>query len=187
MGATWIDAWLLRTYLTRHPAEAENILAVTGTFAAGAAMRADDLPWFGQTVASVVAWDVSRFDIVSGDADGPLGEVLPDFDPEAGRTISLRVELPYRFFAEPAQRLAEFLRDAHAPVTLSHSGDTTVFTAAQKSLRKRMLLGGTCRASEAGTTFELQIGSRPFLRGWLESFGEPQSARQAMVQILALW
>jgi radical SAM superfamily enzyme YgiQ (UPF0313 family) len=184
MGAPWIDAWLLRKYLAGHPAEADNILSVNGTFAAGMAMNADDLPWFGQTVAAVIAWDAARLVRSLGDAAGPLGTILEEWDPETVKRISVRVELPRRFFPDPAQRLADFLRDAHAPVTLSRSGGVTTFTAAAKSLKRRMLLAGTCSSSAEGTAFELQIGSRPFLREWLESFGAPETARQAIVEIL---
>jgi radical SAM superfamily enzyme YgiQ (UPF0313 family) len=186
MGAPWIDAWLLRKFLAGHPAETDNILSVNGTLAAGTAMNADDLPWFGRTVAAVIAWDAARLARSLGDAAGPLGVIVQGFDPEAVRTISLRLELPGGFFPDPAQRLADFLRDAHAPVTLSRSGDTATFTASEKSLKKRMLLAGTCRTSRTGTAFDLQIGSRPFLREWLESFGERETARRAVVEILDL-
>ena len=149
-------------------------------------MNADDLPWFGKTVAAVIAWDAARLARSLGDAAGPLGVIVRGFDPEAVRTISLRLELPGGFFPDPAQRLADFLRDAHAPVTLSRSGDTVTFTPAEKSLKKRMLLAGTCRTSRTGAAFDLQVGSRPFLREWLGSFGERETARRAVVEILAL-
>jgi hypothetical protein len=172
MGAPWIDAWLMREYLARHPDEADNVLSVSVPFAAGTAMGADDLPWFGQTVAAVIAWDTSRLSST-------------DFDPEAAKSIRVRVELPADLFADPAQRLADFLRDAHAPVTVSRSGDTASFAVGEKSLKKKMLLAGTCRTSRGGAVIELTIGSRPFLREWLESFGDTRSARRAVVQIVA--
>jgi hypothetical protein len=95
------------------------------------------------------------------------------------------VELPADVFPYPAERLAEFLRDAHAPVTLSRRGNTVTFTAAEKALKKRLLLAGTCRSVEAGAVLELSIGSRPFLVGWLKSFGQPEAVRGAMVEIIA--
>jgi hypothetical protein len=95
------------------------------------------------------------------------------------------VELARTYFPDPAQRLADYLRDAHAPVTLSRSGDTATFIASEKSLKKRMLLAGTCRVTDAGALLDLTIGSRPFLRGWLESFGESRRARRALVEILS--
>jgi hypothetical protein len=185
MGTPWVDAWLLRTFLSSHPSETDNVLSVTGIRAAGAAMSADDLPWFGRAVAAVIAWDTARLARSLHDA-GPLGPVLPDFDPDGETTTRVRLELPGRFFPDPAQRLADFLRDAHAPVTLSRSGETATFTAPAKSLKKRMLLAGTCTSSEAGSVLDLTIGSRPFLRQWLESFGDPETARRALVEIIAL-
>jgi radical SAM superfamily enzyme YgiQ (UPF0313 family) len=184
MGSPWVDAWLLRTLLAGHPDEADNILSVTGTVGAGTAMGADDLPWFGQTVAAVIAWDPERLARSLTGSTGPFGGIVPGFDPEARKSLRVRVELPSRFFPDPAQRLADFLRDAHAPVTLSRAGNVETFTVPQKSLKKKMLLGGTCRASNGGTTFDLDIGSRPFLREWLESFRDTATARRALVEIL---
>ena len=62
MGTPWIDAWLLRTYLAAHPAEADNVLSVSVPFAAGTALGADDVPWFGNAVAAVIArgWGALR-------------------------------------------------------------------------------------------------------------------------------
>ena len=184
MGTPWIDAWLLRSFLVTHPAEADNILSVSVPFAAGTALNADDLPWFGNTVAAVIAWDVERFGRSLADGGGPLGGILPGFDPGAVKTIRVTVELSARDFADPAQRLADFMRDAHAPVTLSRRGDTATFTAAEKSLKKKMLLAGTCRTTPGGAELSLTIGSRSFLKEWLESFGDTRTARQALVQLL---
>jgi hypothetical protein len=181
MGTPWIDAWLLRHYLTAHPAEADNVLSVTVPFAAGTAMNADDLSWFGQTVAAVIAWDPGRF---ARNLGGPFGGILDGFEPRAVKSTMVRVELPGAYFPDPAQRLADFLRDAHAPVTLSRSGDTATFTAAEKSLKKRILLAGTCRTTSGGAELHLVVGSRPFLQEWLESFEDSRSARRALVQIL---
>jgi hypothetical protein len=181
MGAPWIDAWLLRAFLAARPAEADNVLSVSVPFAAGTAMNADDLPWFGQTVAAVIAWDVER---LSRNLGEPLGGIMPEFDPGAATSIRVRVELPARLFADPAQRLADFMRDAHAPVTLSRSRDTATFTAAEKSLKKKMLLAGACRTTAEGAELILTVGSRPFLKEWLESFGDMRAARRALVEIL---
>jgi hypothetical protein len=184
MGTPWIDAWLLRTYLAAHPAEADNVLSVSVPFAAGTALSADDVPWFGNTAADVIAWDVERLARSLAEAVGPLGAILPGFDPEAVKSVRVRVHLPAELFADPAQRLADFMRDVHAPVTLSGRGDTATFTAAEKSLKKKMLLAGTCRTTPAGAELSLTIGSRAFLKEWLESFGDTRTVRRALVEIL---
>ena len=174
MGAPWTDAWLLRAFLERRPEQADNVLAVTEAFTAGTGVIDDEVPWFGRTVAAVIAWDPEDF---PGDEDGPLGARLRDFDAAAARSVQVRVELPADVFPHPAERLAEFLRDAHAPVTLSRRGDTATFTAAGKALKKRLLLAGTCRSAAAGAVLELSIGTRPFLGEWLKSFGRPEAVR----------
>ena len=181
MGTPWIDAWLLRTFLAAHPAEADNILSVSIPFAAGTALSTDDVPWFGNTVAAVIAWDGERLAQKLG---APRGGILPGFDPATVTSVRVKVILPADLFADPAQRLADFMRDAHAPITLSRSGDTATFTAAEKSLKKKMLLAGTCRTGAAGAELDLTIGSRAFLKDWLESFGDMRTARSALVEIL---
>jgi hypothetical protein len=109
-----------------------------------------------------------------------------DFDREAARTLEVLLVLPSRFFPHPAQRLAEFLRDAHAPVTLSRRGETEHFTVGEKALKKRLLMAGTCRSVETGAVLELSIGSRPFLGEWMRSFEQPAGAREALVEIRSL-
>jgi radical SAM superfamily enzyme YgiQ (UPF0313 family) len=184
MGAPWIDAWLLRTYLERRPEQADNVLSVTEAFTAGTGVIDDEVPWFGETVAAVIAWDPENF---TGDEDGPLGARLRDFDLAAARTLQARIELPADVFPHPAERLAEFLRDAHAPVTLSRRGAMVTFAVGEKALKKRLLLAGTCRSAAAGAVLELSIGTRPFLGEWLKSFGRPGAVREALVEILSLF
>jgi len=151
------------------------VLSVNVSFAA------DDLSWYGQTVAAVIAWDNERF---ARNLGGPFVGILDGFQPEAVKSTRVRVELPGAYFPDPAQRLADFLRDAHAPVTLSRAGKTAKLSASPRSLKKKLLLSGTCRVRGAVSVLELEIGQRPFLREWLESFGDSRSARRALVQIL---
>lgn len=185
MGGPWIDAWLLRAFLARHPEQADNVLSVTEAFAGAEGVIADEVPWFGQTIAAVIAWDTALLSASLGDEAGPLGAIVQDFDREAARTLEVLIELPSRSFPHAAERLAEFLRDAHAPVTLSRRGDMETFTVAEKALKKRLLMAGTCRSGETEAVLELAIGSRPFLGEWLRSFGQPQGARDALVEIRA--
>jgi hypothetical protein len=184
MGAEWIDAWLLRALLERHPDQADNVLSVTEAFAADSGVIADGVPWFGQTVAGVIAWDPGG--LPAGGESEPVGARVPGFDITVPRTVQVRIELPAGVFPNPAGRLAEFLRDAHAPVTLTRRGDTESFVVPGKSAKKKLLLAGTCRSADAGAVLELSVGTRPFLGQWLASFGDPDAVRDAVVEIVRI-
>jgi hypothetical protein len=71
-------------------------------------------------------------------------------------------------------------------VTLSRREDTAAFTVAEKALKKRLLLSGTCRSTDTVAVLELSVGSRPFVGEWLKSFGEPEAVRDALVEIRAM-
>ncbi len=111
MGREWIDAWLLRDLLARHPAQADNVLSVTESIAARGDLVGEELPWWGRTAAAVIAWDAERFL-----ADVPLEDRGSTADVDG---LEVRVVLPAAEFPDPAGRLASFLRDAHAPVTVT--------------------------------------------------------------------
>jgi len=46
-----------------------------------------------------------------------------------------------------------------------------------------MLLSGTCEESPQGAVVDLMIGPKPFLQNWLQSFGQPDAARAALVEV----
>ena len=134
-GAQWINSWFLRELLARHADQADNILAVAEVFAGAGEILGSEVPWFGAAIVAITAWDASRLAEVVGDPAGPLETVLPHHDPGSIETIHVRIELPSPLFPQPAARLAAFLRDAHAPVTVSRSGNALRFTVPEKSLK----------------------------------------------------
>jgi len=186
MGSPWIDAWLLRAFLERHPGQVDNVLSVTETLAARGGVIGEELRWWGQTTAAVIAWDPESFLESLAPGDEPLLPPEPHGGAEDIREVEVRVRLPADPFREPAQRLAEFLRDVHAPVTITGPAAGCAFTVPEKSRKKRMVLAGTCRAEGADHALELRIGTHPFLQEWLQSFGQPEAARLALVEIRSL-
>jgi hypothetical protein len=186
MGPEWTDAWLLRAFLERHPEQADNVLSVTEAFAARTGVIGEELRWHGRTAAAVIAWNAESFleSLAFGDEHSGLFRTRNDA-PEL-REVEVRLRLPVALFPAPSQRLAEFLRDAHAPVTINGPAGECSFVAAEKALKKRMVLSGTCRAGGGEHVLDLWIGTRPFLQDWLQSFGEPERARTALVEIRSL-
>jgi radical SAM superfamily enzyme YgiQ (UPF0313 family) len=174
MGAPWIDAFLLRAFLERHPGQVDNVLSMTEALVSPAGLLGDDLAWHGKTVAAVIAWN-------------PV-EVLA-LEPsttETAAVLEVQVRLPVDMPVNPAQRLAEFLRDAHAPVTLVNAGDGVTLRVPEKSRGKRMVLSGSARQTGEGWVLELSIGTRPFLAEWLRSLGGPEVLRGTVVEIRSL-
>jgi len=186
MGAPWIDAWLVREFLARHPAQADNVLSVSEAFAARTDVIGEDLRWYGETGAAVIAWDPESFRRSMVPGDEPLRAAPSESHAAEIREIEVRVRIPAESFRDPARRLAEFLRDAHAPVTITGPAGACSFTVPEKSRKKRLLLAGTCQADGSERVLDLRIGTRPFLQEWLQSFGRPETARLAFVEIRSL-
>ena len=186
MGSPWIDAWLLRAYLERHPGQADNVLSVTETFAARTGVIGEELRWWGRTIAAVIAWEPKSFLESLAPGDEPLCPPPPESGAGEIRELEVRVRLPADLFRDPARRLAEFLRDAHAPVTITGPATGCAFAVPEKSRKKRRVLAGTCRAEGRDHVLDLRIGTRAFLQEWLQSFGQPETARLAFVEIRSL-
>jgi hypothetical protein len=181
LGREWAGPWLLRGLLAAHPEQIDNVLSIQEAWAQE--VLSDDVPWFGETVVSVTAWDMS---LLSAALDAPGSAVGPLVSGPASAVqagITARVTLPLAEFPAPDSRLAEVLRDMHAPVTLRRDGKTTRFVPSEKSLKKKLLLRGTCEKTGEGHRLELVLGGKPFLGEWLASFSGPQTVRRALVEL----
>jgi hypothetical protein len=171
MGARWAGAWLLREILQTHPGQADNILAVTEALVDESGVMGADAPWFGETLVSITAWNMAALEEVLSDPTGPLTAWTSEAGPHAVRSLSVRLDLPADLFPEPVARLAQLLRDKHAPVTLTRSGGVERFVVSEKSKKKQMLRAGTCLKVGAGHRLDLVLGRKPFLGDFLETFG----------------
>ena len=178
MGTPWIDAWLLRTYPGRPPCRrSDNVLSVSVPFAAGIRRRRWR-QWVGNAVAAVIAGGVGSASL------GTLGHRLRRlFRTRAATSFRVRVVLPREYFPSPNSGWGISCA-MHTRRSPSRRGDTATFTASEKSLKKKMLLAGTCQTTAAGAELSLTIGSRAFLKEWLESFGDTRTVRRALVEVL---
>ena len=186
LGREWTDAWLLRALLARHPGQADNVLSVGEQLVSGSSVMGEELAWYGQTAAAVMAWDTESFLRSLAADDEPLRPFPRAFE-IAG--LHVRVHLPAEAFRDPASRLASFLRDAHAPVTIKGPAADCTFEVGEKSRRKRLLLAGSCRRADREHVLDLSVGMRPFLQEWLRSFGQAgglETARLARVEVRSL-
>ena len=184
MGATWAGAWLLRELLKRHADQTDNILAVHEALVEESGLLGTDVPWFGQTLVAVTAWDADSLGEAIEDPDGPLSLWESQQGREAVRRINMRLELPTALFPDPAARLAEYLRNHHAPVTLTRRDGVETLVVPEKSMKKQMLLAGACRRVNDATVFQLVLGRKPFLGDFLSlSTSAARDARAEITQI----
>jgi hypothetical protein len=163
----------------------DNVLAVKEILPGGAGVFDADIPWYGQTVVGVTAWDTAALAelLPLGDFFGPA---LPPGRHDSFRKMRVTLDLPRRWFPDAPSRLAAFLRDAHAPVTLSRSGTGLKLEAHEKALKKKMLLAGSCEETGDGCRLDLVIGPKMGLGEWLRSFEESNALRRALAEIVEI-
>ena len=95
----------------------------------------------------------------------------------------MRVEVPSLLFPRAPESLAAFLRDAHAPVTLSRAGAAHRLVPAEKALKKRMVKEGTCVEAGDRWTLDLVVGPKFSLGQWMHASGGRGAARAALVEV----
>ncbi|HET6487765.1 MAG TPA: radical SAM protein [Spirochaetia bacterium] len=193
MGREWTDAWLCRRLLELHPELLDNVLCVRESLIASLPSFGERTPWFGESIAEVMAWDPEALARVLGAAVGGFHELT---EAEALEKLRLRVSLPASGAKDAPSGLAAFLRDHHGPVTLRRKGDSVELMASAKAIQKRLLLAGTAwrttaasnALEEAGDLWvlELVIGTRFPLAEWLAVCCGPGADRTALVEVLSI-
>ena len=174
MGRQWIDAWLLRDFLARLPEQADNVLSVSETLVSGSGILGEECRWYGRTTAEVIAWDTGRLRVGT--------RILAPADHQPAE-ITLRIRLPADLHANPAQSLAEYLRDAHAPVTLERAGEGMRLSVPEKSRKKKLLLSGSALRQGDDWVMDLRVGPRPFVEPWLRVLGGADAVHSAEVEL----
>jgi hypothetical protein len=184
LGARWVEAWLMRKLFQEQPAQMDNVLALREVLLDGCdLLGGDEVPWFGKTVVAITAWDVKSLAQALGVSGSSFTGAAPDFAPGLFHDVRVRVTLPRRLFPDAPARLAAFMKESHAPVTLKRAGTTVRLVVGEKSLKKKMLLAATCEEAKEAYRLELSIGPHAFLGKWLAS-GEREAARRALVEIV---
>ena len=108
----------------------------------------------------------------------------PGSSPEAARACASVWHCPALLFPEPVDRLAAYLRDIHAPVTLRKTADAFQLDVPEKALRKKAILGGKGEKTPSGVSMELLVGAKLRLGDFLDSFSTPGASRAALVEVL---
>jgi hypothetical protein len=173
----------MRKLLEKSPAQIENVLAVREALADASGVLGEETPWYGQTVASITAWDPDKLAELEKLDGGTFGPVDGDWEPGVFHALRMRVEVPSSLFPRAPENLAAFLRDAHAPVTLFRAGGVQRLVPAEKALKKRMLREGTCVETRNGWTLDLLVGPKFSLGQWLQSSAGKGAARAVLVEV----
>jgi radical SAM superfamily enzyme YgiQ (UPF0313 family) len=185
LGSEWKDSWLLRRLLALCPGQTENVLSVKESLIAPSVTFGVDTAWFGKSVAAVTAWDQQSFAQAVRSIPELFGGEARAFAPGMWKSLSVSLSLPAPYFPDALERLAAFLRDAHAPVTIRRNGDSLVLEVPDKSARKRAVLAGKASRTDGGVRLDLVIGAKLRLGDYLGSFG--MAARRCVVVEISLF
>ena len=183
MGREWGDAWMMRRFIELRPDQLENVLTVRESVVEPSGVLGPDTPWYGWTVVAVTAWDRGSLEQAVAGVPELFGETLTLFVPGSFASLELSLDLPGHVFADPVDRLSEFLRDAHSPVTVTRSGGDLVLVPARKSARKGLVVDARGRLIEGGWKLELQAGPKLRLGDFLGSFSGTGAASRATVEV----
>ena len=183
LGSRWMEAWLMRKLLEESPSQLDNVLAVREALVDASGAFGEETPWYGLTVAAVTAWHPEKLAELIGRPGGTFGPIDERRAPGVFATLRIHVEVSSSIFPRAAESLAAFLRDAHAPVTLSRAGGALKLVPAEKTLKRKMLREGTCMEIPDGWALDLVIGQKFPLGQWLQSSAGRAGARAALVEI----
>jgi radical SAM superfamily enzyme YgiQ (UPF0313 family) len=191
LGTEWKESWLMRRFLALCPGQIDNVLSFRETLLEPSGLFGPDSAWFGKSVVAVTAWDLASFAQAARSVPELFGDEMPAFVPGTWVRLQMSLSLPARYFPDPAGRLAAFLKDCHAPVTIRRDGDSFELIVPEKSARKKSVLAGKGAQTADGTRMELVIGTRLPVDVFLSSFGsaagEKGSARRsALVEVLSV-
>ena len=186
LGTEWMESWLMRRFLALCPAQIDNVLSIRESLLAPSQALGADIPWFGRSVAAVTAWDPQSFAEAARGVPELFDAERRDFVPGSWTDMRISLWLPAAHFPRPADRLAEFLRDSHAPVTIRGNGDAFTLVVPEKSARRKAVLSGSGVGTDAGTALELSLGAKFRLEDFLLSFGGPAASRGALTEVLSV-
>jgi hypothetical protein len=100
--------------------------------------------------------------------------------------LHLDVHLRSDLFPEPRARLEEYLRGAYLRYSLRREEGRYRFDLPPKALKKKILFGGFLEVREEGFFASLDVGPKFDLAAFLRTFGPPNLAHRARVQVFGI-
>ena len=184
----WLNAWVLRTLLETRPNLADNLLSVEEVLFATRENRPRYASFYGETVFALKAWDLAQLlqalETLSAEKSGfSSWEVARDFEPGVFKTAHLDLVLPVQSFPAFGKQLRDFLRGNYVPVNFRRDGEGYCLDLPAKSLKKKVVFGGSYVADAAYIQAQLSVGPKFNLVQFLNAFGGLNHYRLASVAI----
>jgi len=191
----WLNAWLMRAILDRHPELADNLLSVEESLFTIKSNRRRYANLYGETVFALKAWDTSEL-VATLDNETAIpclpATVYPlpflrwaeGFEPGVFRQMEVRLVLPAVHFPDAGQHLRRFLQATYVPVNIRREGEGYRFDVPAKALKKRVLFEGDYRRVGDNWVIRAVVGPKFDLLAYLRSFEEPERWREALVEVI---
>lgn len=189
----FLNSFVFREILCRYPELVDNLLSVRESLFT---LRCDAcrFPYLGgETVFALKAWNAkalgSSFFADSQAPESPLVQIVRPargFTPGTFTRAHVEVSLPGDFFPEPRVRLEQYLRGAYLRYSVRREGGRYWFDLPTKALKRKILFEGWFEVREDGFLASLDVGPKFDLMGFLYTFGQPNLARHAHVQVSGL-
>ncbi len=190
LGTEWKESWLMRRFLALCPGQIDNVLSLREALLEPSRAFGADVAWFGRSVIAVTAWDAASFTQAARSVPQLFGDDVPAFVPGTWKRLRVSVSLPALHFPDPAGRLAAYLRESHAPVTIRRDEDRFELIVPDKSAKKKAILEGKGARTADGARMELVIGGKLRLDDFLGSFGDAGASaaarRSALAEVLSV-
>ena len=179
----WLNAWVLRALLARYPELCDNLLSAQEALFTTRENRRQYVNLCGETVFALKAWDAAAMlDLLSrgGGEEASLSYlgVAAGFEPGSFVKMRLTFSLPLRYFPEAGQRLRDFLRDAYVSTNIRRDEAGYCFDLPDKALKKKLLFAGRYVLRGGACDFDLTVGPKFDLVGFLRAFDNPARYRQ---------
>jgi len=185
----WVNAWVLRGLLGAHRGQTDNLLSAQESLFTTRENRNCYGGFYGETVFALRAWDTAALlKALKAPTDGPVTgpeflSIVEGFEPGRFRRVRMSLRLAKTDFPDAGLRLRDFLRAQHVPCNTRREGSLVRFDLPARSLKKRVLLAGSCEEEVDSLLLDLQVGPRFDLLAYLRSFGEPERHRAARVRL----
>jgi len=191
MGVEWKESWIMRRLLALCPGQIDNMLSIRESLLERSGVFGADAAWFGKSVVAVTAWDQESFAQAVVGLPELFGAVIHGFTPGSLTRVDLSLFLSTQHFPDTVDRLATFLKDSHAPVTVKREGGAFDLIVPDKSARRKVIYRARGVRSDDGVLLSLTIGAKFDLGRFLSSFADPSASstdlsgrRSAVVEVL---
>lgn len=170
----FLNAFVFRGLLMLYPELVSNLLTVRESLFTVAPNAGRFPGWSGETVFAFRAWDMTSLEqMLTGGCSTEGFELIgpaEGFTPGAFSRLEVELRLCAGSFSEPRARLEQYLRSVYLAYTLRKEGNEYRFELPPKSLKKKVLFGGSFELNDEGFYARLEIGPKFDVKAFLRTF-----------------